>query len=541
MRVRQLMPVLLPVLVAVCVRPATPSRPAERYDLLITGGLVIDGTGTPALAADVALRGDRIVRVSRERLPRTSAVRVIDAAGKMIAPGFIDLHAHVERLLELPAAENFVRQGVTTLLGSPDGGALPDLPVPGPTRPYLDSVGRAPLAVNVAYYVGHNTVRREVLGMADRPPNAAELDSMRVRVARGMGEGAFGLSTGLAYVPGAFAEINEVVALARVAADSGGIYTSHVRSEGTGLVASVAEAIEIGRRARIPVVLDHHKALGHRVWGASVRTLGLVDSARAAGVDVMLNLYPYAASSTGLLQMVPSWALAGGDTAFRRRLASPPVRDSVKRGIVDVILNERGGGDLRRIQLAKVNWSPELEGKTLHDWAVMRGLAATPEVGAELVIEGMTRGGAAAIYHLMDDGDVDRIMRHPQTMIASDGRLTALGDAQPHPRAYGTYPKVLGLYVRERRVLSLEEAVRKMTAMPAARLGLRDRGLVTEGSYADLVVFDAARVRDRATYDAPHQYPEGIDYVVVNGVVTVDGGRRTNAHGGRLLRHRGSP
>lgn len=533
MRVRPLMPVLLPLLVAGCARPAMPSRPAERYDLLITGGLVIDGTGAPASPADVAVRGDRIVRVSTERLPRTSAARVIDAAGKVVAPGFIDLHAHVERLLELPAAENFVRQGVTTLLGSPDGGSTP-----GPTRPYLDSVGRAPLAVNVAYYVGHNTVRREVLGMADRAPTAAELDSMRVRVARGMGEGAYGLSTGLAYVPGAFAETDEIVALARVAADSGGIYTSHVRSEGTGLAASVAEAIEIGRRARIPIVLDHHKALGHRVWGASVRTLAMVDSARASGVDVMLNQYPYAASSTGLSQLVPAWALAGGDAALRRRLASPRLRDSVTRGILDVILNERGGGDLRRIQLAQVTWGPELEGKTLHDWAVIRGLAPTPEAGAELVIEAMQRGGASAIYHLMDEGDVERIMRHPQTMIASDGQLTAPGDAQPHPRAYGTYPRVLGHYVRERRVLSLEAAVRKMTAMPAARLGLRDRGLVAEAGYADLVVFDAATVTDRATYEAPHQYPEGIDYVVVNGVVTVDGGRRTAAHGGRLLRHR---
>jgi N-acyl-D-amino-acid deacylase len=255
----------------------------------------------------------------------------------------------------------------------------------------------------------------------------------------------------------------------------------------------------------------------------------------------MLNQYPYAATSTGIAQLLPAWALAGGDSALRRRLASPPLRDSVKRGVIDILRTERGGGDLHRIQLAQVGWAPELEGKTLHDWAVARGLAPTPAAGAELALEAVQRGGAAAIYHLMEEGDVERIMRHPQTMIASDGQLTRPGDARPHPRAYGTFPRVLGHYVRERRVLSLEDAVRKMTAMPAARLGLRDRGLVAEGRYADLIVFDPARVTDRATYAAPHQYPEGIDYVVVNGVVTVDGGRGTVAHGGRLLRRRAAP
>ena len=262
----------------------------------------------------------------------------------------------------------------------------------------------------------------------------------------------------------------------------------------------------------------------------------MVDSARAAGVDVMVDLYPYTATYTGIGVLLPPWAMAGGDSAFERRLADPALRDSIVRGVVFNILNDRGGGDLRRVQLARVPWQPELEGRTLHDWAAMRGLAPTPEHGAELVLEAVRRGGVTAIYHVLDEGDVDRIMRHPQAMIASDGRLTRPGEGHPHPRWYGTFPRVLARYVRERRVLTLEQAVHKMTAQPAARLGLRDRGVLAEGKRADVVVFDPATVADRATFEAPHAYPVGIPWVVVNGVVAVEDGRFTGARAGRVLR-----
>jgi dihydroorotase/N-acyl-D-amino-acid deacylase len=372
--------------------------------------------------------------------------------------------------------------------------------------------------------------------MQDRAPTPAELDRMRAMVAQAMGEGAWGLSTGLLYLPGAFARTEEVVALSRVAADSGGIYTSHLRKEGLGLVEGVAEAIRIGHEARIPVVLTHHKAVGQPMWGQSVRTLAMVDSARAAGVDVMVDLYPYTATYTGIGVLVPSWAMAGGDSAFERRLRDPVLRDSVVRGIVFNILNDRGGGDLRRVQLARVPWQQELEGRTLHDWATARGLAPTPESGAELVIEAVRRGGVSAIYHVLDEGDVDRIMRHPQAMIASDGRLTRPGEGHPHPRWYGTFPRVLARYVRERGVLALPQAVHKMTAQPAARLGLRGRGVLAEGSHADIVVFDPATVADRATFEAPHAYPVGIPWVLVNGAVAVEDGRFTGVRAGRVLR-----
>jgi dihydroorotase/N-acyl-D-amino-acid deacylase len=272
------------------------------------------------------------------------------------------------------------------------------------------------------------------------------------------------------------------------------------------------------------------------MWGKSAVTLAMVDSARRAGTDVMVDQYPYTATHTDIDVLVPAWAMAGGDREFERRLGDPALRDSITRGIVHLILTDRGGGDLSRVQFARVDWQRDLEGRTLADWARQRGLAPTPEHGARLVIEAVRKGGGKAIYHVLDEGDVERIMRHPQTMIASDGRLTALGEGHPHPRAYGTFPRVLARYVREKRLLTLEEAVRKMTSMPAARIGLADRGVLRPGAAADVVVFDPATVADRATFDRPHQYPAGIATVVVNGAVAVERGRPTGVRAGRVLR-----
>jgi dihydroorotase/N-acyl-D-amino-acid deacylase len=477
----------------------------------------------------VGIREGHIVAVSRG-LPREGATRVIDATGLMVAPGFIDLHAHLDPLLRLPDAESHVRQGVTTALGGPDGGS------PWPLAAYLDSAAAAGLGLNVAFLVGHNTIRETVMGLDDRAPSADELERMKAMVDQGMREGAFGLSTGLRYLPGTFAKTDEVIELARVAAAHGGIYTSHLRDEGMHLLEGVAEAIEIGRQAGIPVVLTHHKVIGKPMWGASARTLAMIDSARATGVDVMADQYPYTASYTGISVLVPAWALAGGNRMFRQRLEQPALRDSIMAGIIWNIENDRGGGDIARVQLARVEWDTTLEGKTLADWAARENRPATAETGAWLVIEALRRGGASAIYHVMDEADVERIMKHPRTAIASDGRLVRPGEGQPHPRWYGTFPRVLGRYVRERHVLTLEDAVRKMTSLPAGRLGLTDRGRIAVGAWADLTLFDAGAVADRATYEAPHQYPDGIPYVIVNGVPVFDNGTFTAVRPGRVLR-----
>lgn len=511
-----------------CALACAEACAAERYDLLIVNGTVYDGTGAAGVRADIAVRGDRIVRVGA--LTGATATRTIDARGLAVAPGFLDLHAHLEPLHRLPAAESAVRQGVTTALGGPDGSG------PWPMADYLRETERHPLGLNVAFLAGHNTLRRFVMKMANRAPRPDELQRMEEMVEQAMREGAFGLSTGLKYLPGAFSKVDEIIALSRVAAAHGGIYTSHLREEGIGLIEAVEEAIEIGRRAGIPVVLTHHKVIGQQMWGASERTLAMVDAARAAGIDVMLDQYPYTASHTNITVLLPSWARAGGDSAFQRRCADPAERWRIRDDVEQAIRTDRGGGDLRRIQFASVPWQPELAGRTLHDWCIERGLEPTITHGAELVIEAALRGGCGCIFHAMDDADVERIMRHPQTMIASDGRLSQLGEDQPHPRNYGTFPRVLGRYVRERQVLTLETAIHKMTLQPAQRLGLRDRGRVAEGWHADLVVFDPQTVIDRATFEEPHQYPDGIPYVIVNGVVTVDDGHMTDARAGRVLR-----
>lgn len=521
-----------------CATPSGGTAPAADirqqtsvdWDILIQGGTVINGTGRPGFAADVAVRGDRIVLVSRSPLDPERAARVIDATGKVVSPGFVDIHAHLDPLLRLPGAESHIRQGVTTALGGPDGSA------PWPLDAYLDEVEALGVGLNVGFMVGHNTVRRAVLGLEDRAPTTSELDEMKAMVSRGMDQGAWGISTGLKYLPGAFSELPELVALSRVAAREGGFYTSHLREEGLGLLESVSEALEIGRQADIPIVLTHHKVVGQPMWGSSALTLALVDSARAAGTDVMMDQYPYTASYSGITILIPAWAMEGGTAALLARMDDAALADSILAGIEFNIINDRGGNDLHRVQLALVVWDRSLEGQTLHDWAVRDGLDPTPATGARLVIEAVRRGGANAIYHAMAEEDVDAIMAHPQTMIASDGRLVALGSGHPHPRWYGTFPRVLGLYARERGVISLEQAVRKMTTMPAERIGLRDRGQLRVGYFGDIVVFDPERVLDQATFQDPHQYPLGIDWVLVNGQIAVEDGEFRDERAGRVLK-----
>lgn len=506
-------------------------RDDDRWTLLIRNGTIVDGTGAARYTGDIAVRGDRIVARSRTPLDPARADRVIDATGLIVAPGFIDLHAHIDPLLRMPDAKSHVTQGVTLALGGPDGSS------PWPLAAYMDSAQRSGLGMNVAYLVGHNTIRRTVMGTENRAPTGAELGQMVALVRQGMGEGAFGLSTGLRYVPGFYSRTDEVVTLARAAADSGGIYTSHLREEGLGLFEGVGEAITIAREARIPVVLTHHKAVGQPMWGKSIVTLAMVDSARAAGLDVMIDQYPYTATSTSLSVLIPPWALAGGARALRERAMSPVLGDSILRGIVEYLKTDRGGGDTRRVQFGRVSWDQTLEGKTLFDWAERRGVGESLEAAAKLVLEGELNGGASMVYHVIDEGDVRRIMAHPQTMIASDGRLALPGEGVPHPRAYGTFPRVLGHYVREQKVLTLEQAVRKMTGMPARRLGLEgERGCVAAGCAADITLFDASRVGSPATFTDPHHYAEGIPFVIVNGAVVVDGGVFGATRPGRVLR-----
>ncbi|MDH5597803.1 MAG: D-aminoacylase [Cyclobacteriaceae bacterium] len=501
----------------------------DHYDILILNAEIYDGSGGASYQGDLGIVGDKIIHIGD--LKKSTAERIIDAQGLALAPGFIDMHTHLEPLMELPMAESLVRQGVTTSLGGPDGSS------PWPLADYMDSLGHLGVGLNVAYLIGHNTVRKNIMGMEDRVPTADELTAMKEQVEQGMKDGAFGISTGLKYLPGTFSKTDEVIELSKIASMHGGIYTSHLREEGLGLLNSVKEAIEISREAKIPVVLTHHKAIGIKMWGASKYTLAMVDSARELGLDIMIDQYPYTASHTGISVLIPSWALEGGPVdEFTRRVQDPLLRDSIKQGIIFNILNDRGGSDLRRVQFSRVSWKKELEGKTLHDWAIMEGMEPTVENGAELVITAQMNGGLNAIYHAIDPEDVKNIMQHPMTMIGSDGRLSNPGNGHPHPRAYGTFPRVLGYYVRENQLMSLETAIRKMTGLSADRLGLTDRGYIKEGNYADLVLFNPATVLDKSTFENPHQYPEGIPYVIVNGTFAVDDSQWTNAAKGKVLR-----
>ncbi len=499
------------------------------FDIIIQNGLVYDGKGNPPYKADIAIIDDRIVKIA-EKID-VLAKRKIDATGFVIAPGFIDVHAHLEPLPILPEAESALRQGVTTAVGGPDGGS------PLTIGKYLDSLDAMGIGINVAYLIGHNAVRTEVLGLDNRQPTPDELEAMKDHVEKAMQDGAFGMSTGLKYLPGAFAKTEEVVELSKVVATHGGIYTSHIREEGLGLLDAVNETIEIAEKANIPVVITHHKAIGQPMWGSSVTTLAMVDSARARGLNVMIDQYPYTASSTSLNVLIPAWAMEGGKVdAFTERCNDPVLRDSIKKGITYNILNDRGGGDLRRIQFSTFNWKPELAGKTLHDWALAEGLEPNAENGAELVIQGQLHRGAKCIFHAINEEDVMRIMQHPQTMIASDGRLNELGKGHPHPRAYGTFPRVLGHYSRDKKVLPLETAIYKMTGLPARNFGIEKRGVIEEGSFADITIFDAEKIIDKSTFEEPHQYPEGIYYVLVNGIVVIDDGEYNGFRMGKTLR-----
>lgn len=502
--------------------------PHERYSVIIKNGTLYDGSGNDGIIADLGIKDGSIAKIGN--LEAAKALRVIDATGMAVSPGFIDLHAHLDPILELNHCESHIRQGVTTALGGPDGSS------PWPFAAYLDTLNQIGVGMNVAYLVGHNTIRKNSMELENRAPTETELTEMKGQIRRAMEEGAYGISTGLKYLPGAFSKVDEVIELSKVASSEGGIYTSHLREEGLGLFDAVAEAIQIANKADIPVVLTHHKVMGQPMWGKSTRTLAMVDSANSAGLDIKMDQYPYDASYTSISILIPSWARAGGNDAFKQRVANPKLRDSIKNGIIFNLLNDRGGNDLKRVQFAKVSWMKELEGKTLKYWCGLKGLDPTMENGSELVIEAQLKGGASCVFHAMDEQDVMRIMKHPKTMIASDGRLVIPGRGHPHPRWYGTFPRVLGHYVREKKVLSLSDAIHKMTQLPAETMGLKDRGILKEEMKADIVIFNPETIIDKATFEAPHQYPEGIQFVIINGQLAVDNEKFQNVLAGEVLR-----
>ena len=508
--------------------PLGHTQPAS-YDLIIRNARIVDGTGGPWYRGEVAIRGDSIVQVSST--VEGNAGRVIDARGRVVAPGFIDIHTHARRgIFEVPTAPNYVRQGVTTLIEGPDGGSAV------PLGPFLQKLDELQKSVNIGSFIGQGSVRSEVIGNADRKATPDEIDKMRALVEQGMRDGALGLSTGLFYVPGTFTPTAEVIELAKVAGRYGGVHTSHQRDDASKVLDSVRETIAIGEGGGLPTQVTHNKVIGKGNWGKSVEVLRLIDEARARGVDVTSDQYPYTASSTSIQSaLLPAWALEGGRQQIAARLKDPETRARVKKDTVMMIRDERGGGDPKNVQFANCSFDPSLAGKTLADVMKQREMGATLEAAAEATLWIVEQGGCQGVFHAMSEEDVVRIMTHPATMIASDGEVPTFGRANPHPRSYGTFARVLGVYARDRKVLGLEEAIRKMTSFPAIRLRLTDRGLLRPGMKADIVIFDPARVRDTATFEKPHAYAEGFTHVLVNGQVVFENGEMTAARPGRVL------
>jgi N-acyl-D-amino-acid deacylase len=486
-----------------------PEAQPSSFDLLIRNGRVMDGSGNPWMRADIGIRGDRIAAVGR--LPNARAATIVDAQHRLVTPGFIDVHSHAAEGLSRPPlrqARPILAQGVTTVVVNPDGGGPIDLTAQAAR---FEEGGIGP---NVALLIGHGSIRREVLGSDDRAPSVGELENMRELVRRGMAAGAFGLSSGLFYRPGSYARTEEVIELARVAGASGGLYTSHIRDEADytiGVIAAVQEVIRIAEEAGVVGVVSHMKALGPANWGLATAATMRMEEARARGVQVFADQYPYEASSTSL-----GAALA-------------PEGRNVTEAVVRENLRRRGGADA--IVLGSYKADPSLEGQSLRQIAASRGIS--PEVAA---MELIARGGASIVSFNMSEVDIRQIMQKPYTMASSDGGLVLPTEGKPHPRNNGAFARRLAVYVRERQVIGLEFAIRSMTSLPAGVFGLTDRGVIREGAFADLAIFDPARVKDTATYASPHDIAEGMSFVIINGVVVMRDGNFTDALPGRVLR-----
>jgi len=505
-----------------CAAPAPAS-----YDLVIRGGRVLDGAGNPSFRADVGIRRGRIAAIGAGLPPGRLE---LDASGCMVAPGFIDVHTHGEGITKLPDAHNFIRQGVTTIIAGNCGSSESDI------GRFFGAVERRGAGPNVASLVGHGTVREKAMGGSfNRPPSADESLRMAQLVDRAMRSGALGLSTGLIYQPGSFATTDEIIELARVVSRYGGIYTSHMRSEGDAILDALNEVFRVAAESGVRCEVSHIKLSGNNNWGRSGEVLAAIAGARARGLDITQDQYVYTASSTGIAQLVPAWAREGGPEAFRRRCDEPAERSRMESEMRRS-LAKRGKDTYDWVTIASCPSDPELNGKSLPEAARLR--TGSGDLGAQigLLLRLHAAGPTGGIFHGISEQDLQAFLKHPNTMLGSDSGVREFGKDVPHPRGYGNHVRVLARYVRELGVLTLEDAVRKMTSLPASVFRLRDRGLLREGMWADIAVFDPERVADAATFGDPHRYPVGVRHVLVNGRPVVLEGEPTGARPGKVLR-----
>jgi N-acyl-D-amino-acid deacylase len=500
---------------------------AETADLVIRHGRIVDGTGNPAYFGDIAVKDGHIVAIGRIACEAKSE---IDAQGQVVAPGFIDVHTHADDVASSPKAENFVRMGVTTLVVGNCGNSRLDV---GKFFRELDEVN---LAVNVATLVGHNDVRSKAMGGDfDRPPTPAELEKMKALVEAAMKEGAVGLSTGLIYHPGVFSKTEEIVELAKVVAKYDGIYTSHMRHEDTKIYDALDEVFRVAREAHVRAEVSHLKLAGRTAWGQADKVLAYIEKARAEGLDITQDQYAYTASSTSLSQLIPDEATEGGRSNFVARMADSAQKAKIVAEMKRM-LRSKGREDFAYAVIASCKHDSSLNGLNVVEAAKAKKGSDSLDAQVEVVLDIQAHGGASAVFHGMNEDDLRTFMRHPNTMVACDSGIRKLGEGVPHPRGYGNNARVLARYVRELKVLRLEDAIRKMTSYPARTFHFEGRGLLRPGNWADIVVFDPEKVQDNSTFKDPHHYATGFNYVVVNGVVVLKKGEHTGAKAGQGLR-----
>jgi N-acyl-D-amino-acid deacylase len=501
---------------------------AQQYDVLILNGKIIDGTGNSWYYGDVAVKEGKIAAIGK--FSNITAPKVINANGLIVAPGFIDVHAHIEGgIFENPAAGNYIYDGVTTVITGNCGGSADNI------QRFFYRIDSMKTSINIATLVGHNTVRRLAMGLDNRLASAEEQKKMEELVAKAMQEGAVGLSTGLIYLPGMYSNTEEVIGLAKSAVKYNGIYASHIRNEETKVVDAINEAINIGRQAGIPVQISHFKVSHRANWGRSKETLPLIETARNDGYDVTIDQYPYTASSTNLGIRLPDWALSGGQDSLKLRITNPAQR----KQIINEMLKMQAEYKYKNYSYAYVAFhaaDTTLNGKNISQVNKLKGRKPKMKEEAETILDLMMAGGAQMVYHSMNEEDVRHFIKYPFNMVGADAGVIVYGRGMPHPRGYGSNARILAKYVREEKLVSLEEMIRRMTSLAAQKFQLKDRGILKEGMAADIVIFDAAAVTDKATFENPHQFSAGFHYVLVNGQLVIENGKHTGTKSGITLR-----
>lgn len=502
----------------------------QTADYIIRNGKLIDGMGNQWQYKDVAITKDKIIAVGHLENWK-AVVKEIDAKGWVIAPGFIDVHAHIEGdELKNPLASNFMYDGVTTVITGNCGGSMENL------KKYFNRIDSIGISLNIASLIGHNTIRKEVMGTANREATEQELLKMEQLTQQAMNDGAVGMSTGLIYIPGTYAPTSEIVRIAKVVAKNGGVYASHIRYEEDAVVDAINEAIDIGRQANIPVEISHFKVSGQNNWGRSKETIPLIENARKEGIEVTIDQYPYTASSTKLSVLLPDWVLADGNDSIMTRLKNKIIREKVVAHSMSII-KKRGLNHFSYAVVANYSADTSYNGKNIQEINILRGHKNNAKMEAETIIQMIENGGAQMIYHGMSEEDVKTIMKYPFNMFASDAGIATFGSGMPHPRAYGTNARVLGKYVRTLGIIPLEEAVRRMTGLPAQKFNLKNRGLIKEGYFADIVIFNEKEIADASEFNQPHQYSKGMKYIWINGSLSLENGIQNNTRKGMAIRN----